>query len=66
MNSLEINCETGEEILTTLTAKQVSEVEAREAALLADQAKREQDVISKSALLEKLGISEDEAKLLLG
>jgi hypothetical protein len=66
MNSLEINCATGEEIVTTLTADQVAEVKAREAALLADQAKRDEDAIAKAALLEKLGISEDEAKLLLG
>lgn len=66
MNSLEINCETGEEIVTTLTAKEVAEVKARETALLANQSKREQDVIAKTALLEKLGITEDEAKLLLG
>jgi hypothetical protein len=66
MNSLEINCKTGEEIVTTLTAEQVAEVEARAAALVADQAKRDADVTAKAALLEKLGISEDEAKLLLG
>lgn len=66
MDSLEINCETGEEIVTTLTPEQVAEVKARESALLDDQAKRESDVIAKAALLEKLGISEDEAKLLLG
>jgi hypothetical protein len=66
MNSLEINCATGEEIVTTLTAGQVAEVQAREAALLADQSKREEDATAKAALLAKLGITEDEAKLLLG
>jgi len=65
MESLVVNCETGEETTVKLTAKDIAEVNAREADLLAEQAKREQDVIDKAALLAKLGITADEAKLLL-
>ena len=65
MESLIINCETGEETIVQLSAKDVAEVNAREAALIADQSKRETDVIAKEALLAKLGITAEEAALLL-
>ena len=61
-----VDCSTGEQTVIELTAEEIAEVEAKqaEAALLAQsQAKAAAD---KAALLEKLGITEDEARLLLG
>lgn len=64
-----VNCETGEVAEVELTAEEIAdrakaqaEFEAEQAAIEADkQAKAE----AKAELLAKLGISEDEAKLLL-
>jgi hypothetical protein len=65
MESLQVNCETGEETLVPLTAEELAEMQAREESLIAEQAKREQDEIARTALLARLGITADEAKLLL-
>ena len=66
---IEINCATGVESIIELTDDEVAEMEAAAAIAEADrEAKDAQDaadVIAKAALLERLGISEDEAKLLL-
>jgi hypothetical protein len=65
MESLQINCETGEETLVPLTAEELVKVQALEESLIAQQAKREQDAIARTALLTRLGITADEATLLL-
>jgi hypothetical protein len=65
MESLQVNCETGEETLVPLTAEELAEMQARKEFLIAEQAKREQDEIARTALLARLGITADEAKLLL-
>jgi hypothetical protein len=68
--AIEINCETGEVIERPLTADEIAANEAAaaqaEADRLAAQAEAEAKAEAKVALLEKLGITEDEAKLLLG
>lgn len=68
--AIEINCETGEVIERPLTADEIAANEAAaaqaEADRLAAQAEAEAKAEAKAALLEKLGITEDEAKLLLG
>lgn len=60
------NVETGEVEVRELTADEIAFVEAQEA----EQAKQEVEIaaraVKKAALLSKLGITEDEAKLLLG
>ena len=66
---VEVNCTTGETSIIELTDEEVAELEAaqaqaeldRAAKELEDQAKAE----AKAALLEKLGITDEEAKLLL-
>ena len=66
---VEVNCTTGEVLEIELTDAEVAELEAaqaqaeldRAAKELEDQAKAE----AKAALLEKLGITDEEAKLLL-
>lgn len=66
MESLNINCETGEETRIPLTKEQLAEVAKLADDAAKEEAKRQQDVIDKAALLSRLGITADEAKLLLG
>jgi hypothetical protein len=68
--AIEVNCETGEVIERPLTADEIAD---READAQAAAAKAEQDAAeaatkaqAKDALLAKLGITADEAALLLG
>lgn len=61
-----INCETGEVIERELTAEELAQQsinEAEQAVRVAEEAAKAQ---ARQALLDKLGITEDEAKLLLG
>ena len=66
---LEINCETGEVQEIELTAEEVAALEAAAAQAEADRKTAEDEAKAKAdakaALLDKLGITEDEAKLLL-
>ena len=66
---IEINCETGVESIIELTdaevaelAVQAAEAEARKAE---EDAKAKADAAAKAALLDRLGITADEVKLLL-
>jgi hypothetical protein len=66
---IEIDCSTGIESIIELTDAEVAEM-AAQAAIAEEQkaeaeAKAEADATAKAALLEKLGITADEAKLLL-
>ena len=67
--AIEINCETGEVIERPLTAEEIAanEAAAAQAAAAAHEAEVEAaaKAEAKAALLAKLGITEDEAKLLL-
>ena len=64
-----VNCETGEVAEVELTAEEIADRVAAQAAFEAEQeAKAEEErakATAKADLLEKLGITEDEAKLLL-
>jgi len=68
--AIEVNCATGEVIERPLTADEIAANEAAAAQAEADRVAAEAEAkvkaASKAALLEKLGITEDEAKLLLG
>jgi len=68
--AMEINCKTGEVIERPLTADEIAANEAAAAQAEADRLAAEAEAATKAeakaALLAKLGISEDEAKLLLG
>lgn len=61
----EINCETGEETVRELTPEEIAQskkdAKAVEERIAAENAK----LVAKAALLERLGISEEEAKLLI-
>lgn len=69
-NSIEINCETGEEISVPMSNSQIKELEIERAAhtkMLEElEAQKAQMEIDKAAVLNKLGLTADEAKLLLG
>lgn len=60
------NAETGEELEREATAEEIAQIEADKAKFEADKAEAEAKAAEKAALLAKLGITEDEAKLLLG
>lgn len=64
-----VNCETGEQEIIPLTAEEIAEREAAQAQAEADAAARAAEEAAKAearaALLARLGITEDEAKLLL-
>jgi hypothetical protein len=66
---IEVNCETGEVTETPLTAEEIAQREVDAAAAEADRvAKEAADAVKatdKAALLAKLGITEEEAQLLL-
>lgn len=61
----ENNAATGESVTREMTEQEIAQVEALIAADAAEAAKVEAAAIAKAALLERLGITEDEAKLLL-
>jgi hypothetical protein len=60
------NIQTGETIFRDYTPEEIAQVEAEEAAAAEKLAELEAKAAAKAALLEKLGITEEEAKLLLG
>jgi len=66
---IEINCETGVESIIELTDAEVAEMEAAakqaEKDRKAEEAQAKADATAKAALLEKLGITAEEAALLL-
>jgi hypothetical protein len=61
-----VNLETGEETLRDFTADEIAKIEAAQAKSLAEQLETEAKKASRAALLDKLGITADEAQLLLG
>ena len=68
--ALEVNCQTGEVIERELTADELAQREADAKAAAdqkaADDADKAAKAVEKAALLDKLGITADEAALLLG
>ena len=68
-NAIEVNCATGEVIERPLTAEEITQREADATAFAAAEHEKEvaaaEAATAKAALLAKLGITADEAKLLL-
>ena len=60
------NTETGEIIERDMTAEELAQHQKDLANAKAEQIKKQEKAAAKEALLEKLGITADEAKLLLG
>lgn len=67
---IEVNCTTGEVLEIELTDEEVAQREADAAAHAAEQAKREADEAAKATaraeILDRLGLTADEAAILLG
>lgn len=61
-----VNCETGEEIIRDATTEEITQMELDAANSAAIKAEAEAKATAKAALLNKLGITADEARLLLG
>ena len=59
------NVETGEIIIRDANTEELAQMEADKASEVAYQAARAQHAADKAALLARLGLTEDEAKLLL-
>jgi len=64
-----VDCSTGETTEVELTAEEIADLEAAQKAAESKRVEREAkeaaDAIAKSALLKKLGITQEEARLLL-
>ena len=61
-----VNCETGEEILRDATAEEIAQIELDAANAAAAKAESEAKAAQRQALLSRLGITEEEARILLG
>jgi hypothetical protein len=61
----EYNCETGEEIVRDANAAEIAQIEIDAANTIARKAEAEAKATAKAALLAQLGITAEQAKLLL-
>ena len=61
----EFNCETGEEIVRDATDAEITQIELDAANYATQKAEAESKEITKAALLDRLGITAEEARLLL-
>ena len=62
----EVNCTTGEEIVREATVEEIAEIEARQIASAEAQVAANAKAAQRRAILEHLGITEEEARILLG
>jgi hypothetical protein len=61
-----VDCETGEEIVRDATAQEIALIKLNADNALAEKAEAEAKVIQRQTILDRLGLTADEAKLLLG
>ncbi len=62
----EYNCETGEEIVRDATAEEIAQMKKDADDALAAKAEAEAKEAARQAILDRLGLTADEAKLILG
>ena len=62
----EFNCATGEEIVRDATAEEIAQKEIDAANAVAAKAEAEAKETAKAAILDRIGLTADEAQLLLG
>ena len=60
-----VNCETGEEIVRDATTEEIAEIEASKAEQLSKRAEAEAKEAARQAILDRLGLTAEEASLLL-
>ncbi len=61
-----VNCETGEEIVRDANAEEIAQMEIDAANASARKAEAEAKEAARQAILDRLGLTADEAKLILG
>ena len=61
-----VDVSTGEEIVRDATAAEIKDIEAKEAKTLIEKAEAQAKKAEREAILDRLGLTADEAKLLLG
>lgn len=61
-----VNCETGEEIVRDATADEIAQMEIDATSALSRKAKLTEKEAQRQIILDRLGLTADEAKLLLG
>jgi hypothetical protein len=66
MTKLIVNCETGEEILRELTKAEEDQQKIDEAEIATQQTKAEAREAQRQVILDRLGLTSDEARLILG
>jgi hypothetical protein len=66
MKIVEINCETGEETIREATKAEKDDAELRKEQFEADQAEAEAKETAKAAILNRIGLTADELKTILG
>jgi hypothetical protein len=62
----EFNCETGEEIVRDATAEEIAQMQKDAAAFAAEQTAIANKAIAKQAILDRIGLTADELKTILG
>jgi len=61
-----VDCTTGEEIVRDATAAEIKAIEASEAKAIIERDKIQSQETQRQAILDRLGLTADEAKLILG
>jgi len=61
-----VNCETGEEIVRDATVEEIAQMEINKEADIARKAFEVQQVAVKQAILDRIGLTADELKTILG
>jgi hypothetical protein len=61
-----IDCTTGEEIIRDLTAEEITQFELNAEKAKAERAQAQEKELQRQAILDRLGLTADEAKLILG
>jgi hypothetical protein len=61
-----VNCTTGEEIVRDANADEIAKIEAIQAMELIIKAEADAKEVAKSAILERIGLTADELKTILG
>jgi predicted flap endonuclease-1-like 5' DNA nuclease len=62
----EVNCTTGEEIVRYATAEEIAQMELDAANYAAQKAEAEAKETAKAAILDRIGLTADELKTILG
>ena len=61
-----VNCETGEEIIRDATVEEIAEIEIDAVSATAKKVEAEAKEAAKSAILDRIGLTADELKTILG